>query len=293
MDNFIPTFNEISSGRVHDSNVVVSFDKLIFSTYPLDRQSLVDRAKPAMRGDGHVIQNLPKGREATLFFADSFDGGLRFSLNPSFFTTIWDCLDAIKSVLGQQGLRAKVKRIDIAVTFPCDFRSVYMGLDFGFSRSISHVGFEGKGETVYIGKIGKRWRIKIYDKTKEMKANAKKKGRTINYPCTRIEITWRPENEMKIEELCQMLEVEPFNDLTAHHFRFVEPPVSARGQVWRNFYEFEQLCMRWGYWHARKKLNKKYRRNFAKKFGSFFDLSEMKPTLDEIYLQGIRGFFQQ
>ncbi|MBK8202593.1 MAG: hypothetical protein IPK68_09865 [Bdellovibrionales bacterium] len=56
MINFTPTFNEVAAGRVHESAVVVSIDKLIFTTnYPLDREELIKRARPASRGDGHVI----------------------------------------------------------------------------------------------------------------------------------------------------------------------------------------------------------------------------------------------
>ncbi len=294
MISFTPTFNEVAAGRVHESAVVVSIDKLIFTTnYPLDREALIKRARPANRGDGHVIENLPKGRGATLYFADAFEAGLRFSLNPSFFETIWDCRDGIGSVLGRPGLRANIKEADIALTFPCEFTSLYMGMDFGFRRAIKHVGFEGCGETAYIGKLGKKAEIKIYDKTKQLKATAKKNQKTIDYPCTRIEITWVPEDEMRIEDLSRLLEIDPFSGCTAHSFKFVEPSQQARPQLWRNYFEFEQKCLRWGYWHTRKKLNKKYKGNFSKKFGDFYDLEEMNPTLDEIYHQGVRGFFQQ
>lgn len=293
MISFTPSFDEVAAGRVHESAVVASLDKFVFTTnYPLDREALIGRAESANKGDGYVIKDLPKGRGATLFFADAFDAGLRFSLNPSRFNTIWDCLDAIESVLGRPGLRANIKYIDVALTFPCDFYSLYMGLDFGFRRYIKHVGVEGRGETAYVGKLGKKIEIKIYDKTKEMKAKAKKNQQTINYPCSRIEITWEPEDEMRVENLSQVLEIEPFADCTAHNFRFIEPGKNARPQVWRNYFEFEQKCLRWGYWHTRKKLNKKYKGNFAKKFGNFYDLEEMQPTLNEIYAQGIRGFSQ-
>lgn len=294
MSSFTPSFNEVAAGRVHESAVVVSLDKLVFTTnYPLDRDALIERAQPANKGDGYVIEKLPKGHGATLFFADAFDAGLRFSLNPSRFNTVWDCRDAIESVLGRSGLRATIKYIDIALTFPCDFYSLYMGLDFGFRRQIKHLGVEGFGETVYVGKLGKSIEIKIYDKTKEMKAKAKKNQQTIDYPCSRIEITWKPDEETRIEDLSRVLDIEPFVGCTAHKFSFVEPDKNARPQIWRSYFEFEQKCLRWGYWHTRKKLNKKYKNNFSKRFGNFFDLEEMQPTLDEIYRQGIRVFFQQ
>lgn len=297
MDSFTPTYDEIAAGRVHESAVVVSLDKLIFtSSYPFDREALKARSQKANRGDGYITE-LPNSNGATMFFADAFDDGLRFSLNPAKFKSVWECIGSIEEILGSKINSAKIKSIDVALTFPCDFTSLYMGLDFGQRRSIRHHGFENSGRTVYVGKIGKKSELKIYDKRKQIESTArkvkKKRQSLIDYPCSRIEITWVPEEDLTLQNISQVLEIEPFGNVTAYHFKFIAPSKTARPKTWRRFYEFEQLCLRWGYWHSKKMLNQMYGNNFSRSYRNFYDLDEMKPSLNEIYREGIRGFFQQ
>lgn len=293
MDTFSPTYDEVAAGRVHESAVVVSIDKLAFNIkVPFDREELIGRAKKVQKGDGYVI-DLPNGRGSQLYFADNHETGLYGSFNPSVFNNAWVSLDSVEALLGRSGLRAEISRFDIALTFPCEMKSLYMGLDFGLRRRIEHVGKIQGEETVYIGKQGKRFEIKVYNKTAEMRTRAKSRKNkwSPSFCSSRLEITVIPEDEMRVEDLPRIIDLEPFKTCTAYAFKFIKPKGKVRPEVWQNYFEFEQCCLRWGFWHTRKMLNEKYGGNFARKFGQFYELEEMKPTLDEIFQLGIRGFF--
>lgn len=110
-------------------------------------------------------------------------------------------------------------------------------------------------------------------------------------PLTRVEINSVPVDGMKVRELNQVLDFEPFRHVTRYRVTFVEPPPTASRAVLRRFYEFKALAEKYGLWQTRRDLNKKSKRNFKRDYGDFYEVEELQPTLDEIFQQGIRGFF--
>lgn len=136
MNSYSMNINNIAAGRVHESSVVASIDELKFVTRSrFDSSSLLTDAKKVLGRDGY-IKSLPGLPSQTVYFFESLDGGYRFKLNPSYFSSAWSCLDSIESLLGRVGLEAHITSLTATLTIPCDFYSFYMGLDFGLKRVI-------------------------------------------------------------------------------------------------------------------------------------------------------------
>ncbi len=118
-----------------------------------------------------------------------------------------------------------------------------------------------------------------------------KRENTIRSPLTRIEINSVPVEGMKLNELHKAMEFDPFHHVTRYRVTFIWPPSNAPRAVLERFYEFKVMVEKFGLWQTKRDLNIKYNKNFIRYFGKFYEVEELKPTLDEIFQLGIRGFF--
>ncbi len=169
--HFSPSFDKIASGRVHESLVVASIDKLTLLTNynPPNLEELQTQAKKSFRGDGYTLL-LDEEAKNSLWFTSSIGetGGLRISLNPSKFSSAWEVLEVIEEHFGKAGMNATVKRLDCAITFPESFDEVFMGLDFGNKRSVECWRDRPKGRSFYVGRKDNRHELVVYDKSKQL-----------------------------------------------------------------------------------------------------------------------------
>lgn len=170
---FSPSINKIASGRVHESLVVASIDKLSFVTKynPHSYEELLEKSKRAFRGDGYVL-TLDDETKNSIWFTSNIGenaGGLRVSLNPSKFKSAWEVLETIEKWFGKAGMNAEVKRLDCAITFPEPFDEVFRGLDFGRKRAVECWRDNPKGRSFYVGRKDNRHELIVYDKSKQLK----------------------------------------------------------------------------------------------------------------------------
>ena len=100
--NFSPGFDKITSGRVSESSVVACLDKLFFVTkrLPPNYEELLKESKPTFSGSGRnlVIDEETKNK---IWFSEDLGEtgyGLRVSLNPSKFSSVWEMLKTIELV---------------------------------------------------------------------------------------------------------------------------------------------------------------------------------------------------
>lgn len=290
MFNLNSDFNNIVAGRVSESATTVCFDKVsILTKQHFDPSQIIGRARKANRGDGYII-HLPGGHVKQEVYFHECGDGYRFSFNLS-YSNFWTSLNGIEQLLGGIGLKAKVLDIEIAITMPVSFSSLTIGMDYGPRRA---VGYVKHNETFYIGKLGNRHEVRMYNKTREMKVKAKKGEWVPSLECTRLELLLKPNPEITFEQIPQLQFDEPFSkaSLVPYNISFIKPSFGATAKQWEDFYKFKGMCSAIGFWRTRRDLNKETKNNFNRNFGRFYELEEWPITLDEIYQRGIRGYFE-
>lgn len=285
---FNPSFHEIGAGRTHSSIVVSSIDKLIAVTRDFLDFDALKKEFIRLPGDKGFVKELGEGKGKLWIKKREFDGDVKFSFNPSFFGSADAAVSAIGRELGRPGLNARITFVELANTFPSEFADFWMGIDYGKKRVVERWGFLGAGRTVYVGKVGDRFEMKVYDKQAEMHS----RGVQIAHPCTRIEMLVAVDDDIRVENLWSLGEYEPFRQVTRYKFSFKKPRTKSSAKLIR-YGEFRAMVRLLGHCHARKELNRECGNNFNRLYGDFYELEELKPTLDEIFQLGIRGFFQQ
>lgn len=289
MPNFNPTISKIDAGSVHPTKAVSTIDKLSAVTnQTLDLKKLKAKAEKVERGFGYFIE-LPKPQGILWFAENRFDGVVNFSLTPSRQGNSEKTFEVIEQHFGEQGLLAEIVRCDCAITLPIEFDELAIGLDFGPKRFVEKYRNTQSGRSWYVGRRGRRNELIVYDKKKEHKAKGKSE---IKHPCTRIEINSVPIGGLKVSEIGRITEHEPFKHLTRYQVEFNEPKTQSL-VTWRRFLDFKARTLREGFWETKRQLNRECNRNFKRLYGDFYELEELKPSLDEIFQIGIRGFFSQ
>ena len=127
-----------------------------------------------------------------------------------------------------------------------------------------------------------------------MKKLAEERGEdsSIDYPCTRIELLYKPDPPLLVADLSLLQEHEPFGGMARYKITFKEAdPQWTRSKLQR-YMEFVYRCERDNFWITKRAINRRSN-NFAKQYGDFYELEECRPTLDEMFQHGIRGFFPQ
>lgn len=290
----------ISFGKFHPENVTVSIDTIRASTLKEVDEDLVRRlrlrSKP-VRPYGRVLNFYDETQ--SIFFHQRKDGIVVFELSLSSFSTSSEVFEYLEEQLGPWALSACIQFCDLNVNFPYPIKDIFHGLDFGRRRSCERWGSRGTGETFYIGCHGNRWELKIYDKRKESRARKKKNQVPLKHPCTRIEIMTLPKKNMKMRELSLLVDFKPFKNVTRYNVTLIRPEMkideSTRGYLRRlgRFHEFKARYEDWGLYIARRKIAIETERNFHSQYGEFFTRQQLEPSLDDIFQEGIRGFFQQ
>lgn len=282
------TEREMAYGRVSSTNAISCIDWLSAITFDaVDIEDLIELSTPDYKGNGFTFKLV--GSEWKIWFKQFNDGRVFFSVNPSYFSSGWDLLDVLRKSLGSWALKAKVSRLDCAVTLPTSFQKAFMGLDFGTKRSIERYPENSLGRSVYVGRNGKRNEMLIYDKRKQSKT--KRNESPISHPCTRIEIHSLIKKGMRVEDLPGLVDHRPFKHVTRYKIEFVEP-TSKSPKVWLRYGEFKSLVEREGFFMARRILAKQSNRNF-KLYEPFFNRTRVKPSLDTIFRRGMAQFFKQ
>lgn len=277
-------------GRVNSTGAVSSIDWISAVTLvAVDIDSLIELSTPDFKGSGYTTKF--SGKDSKIWFKQFKDKRVLFSFNPSKeFSNGWELLDELRNELGPWALKAKISRLDCAVTLPLSFQDVFMGLDFGSKRSVERYPENSLGRNVYVGRQGRRNELLIYDKRKQSKTL---QGQVpIQHPCTRIEINSIVKKGMTVEELPQLVDHRPFRHIIRYKITFNEPVIKST-KVWRRYGEFVSLVEREGFFMARKILHKKTKRNFMKLYGPFFELQKVKPSFDTIFRKGMAQFFEQ
>ena len=100
---------------------------------------------------------------------------------------------------------------------------------------------------------------------------------------------------MTLETLPLIMQHRPFEDKKVSHNNlvFIDPGIDSTPAKKTRFKEFQEYFQEYGIWITRKKFNKKYNDKFAKLYGGFYKLEPINPTLDDLFQEGLRTWFEQ
>lgn len=297
MSDFALDSRGISFGATHPNDITCSVDTLrAFTLNPIDENLIKPLYPKSERVDPYGWRLNYFDEDQSIFFHRNKKGIVAFELSLSTFKTVSDALEYICRELGPWALEARISRLDVNVNFPQPFNEVFHGLDFGKKRTCERWGAHATGESFYIGVKGKRWELIVYDKRKESRSKKNKGKPPIKHPCTRIEIVTLPKKKMLVRELSLLRNHRPFGHVKRYSVKLI-PPVQEADESTKEFlkrfgryHEFKARYEDWGFFLARRKIAVQTQRNFHLHYGDFYSRQIVRPSLDEIFLQGITAF---
>lgn len=187
-------FKQISYGRGCPSEVMASLDKLTATTTSQIKTKYKDISKSCTNGIGYTL----KVDDIPIWFM-TYDNEMttRFTLNPSLFNSFKSfTLFLSKIFTNKLFLEAEISRLDHALTFPCEFRELFMGLDFGRKRSLESYIENNEHDGFYVGRYQRKYSTLVYDKNKQLNRKLKDDKKSI-LPLTRLEVNYVPRIEIK------------------------------------------------------------------------------------------------
>lgn len=285
-------FNNILYGKYGPRGIYVCLDKLRGITTSKLRTGAF-QIKSFSHGKGSILEH----NGIIVWFIELSNGDILFSVNPSLYDSYGSLISFLREIfIDDDFINTRINHLDCTITFPVDFYELFVGMDFGRTRVLESYMDTPKQKGFYFGRHQRKYSGLIYDKQKEAE---------LLYPCTRIEINSKPKIEkdtttfqtltgqtyFSLANLNLVCEHEPFKSIRLCNIEFIEP-INCSQAIRDRFIEFRTRCLREGFWWTRRCLNIETNKNFSALYGNFYNRTPLNcPTLDEMFQQGIRQFF--
>jgi len=261
--------------KTHPDKVIASLDKARFILH--EGEISPDKVSSAKESYNGFFIYYPY---TTFWYKKTKENHLIFSVNPSDFSCYTEYFSFISEHFVKPPYDAKVTALDCAITFPEDYSTFMRTLTFGKKRKVKAYFASRKSEGIHIGSKGRKFELTIYDK---------RKLNNLKYPCTRIEINSFPKG-LTLGTLFTVQWHSPFNFVKRNSFSYTAPDKKGSKEFLR-FQKLMNITELVGPHFAKQRLNTT--RNYTKQFSKFILAEEVKPSLDNIFQEGIENYFEK
>lgn len=286
-DSILQTHGLVRRRQISSTHVLASFDTLWGQATNKIKFSEQMTAESVFYGRGKIIK-INGLRHKKFWFDEKIRQGeeiTSFKFNPSKWPT-WDsCLSDISYLFEGNVVDGRITGLDNAITIPSSFHAEFDGIDFGRQMSIKFANFGPTDCGYYVGKKGKKNRMKIYDKRLEL---SRRRNR-IDFDCVRLETNFLPESDIPFCQLGRLNPWDPFKNVHRNRLTLI-PPSRYSVTERERFAELKAAIEHGGFWWARRQFNRKYQNNFNRMFGSLFRLEPVTPDYSQLFYNGIKDY---
>lgn len=270
------------SGQTDQEAIVQSSPKVLVT---LDKLTIQVKREDFL--DENIIRpgnlKLPNGFQPFLGIKNQ-GHDISITFNPSHHLDYQKSLNHLKQIIRPESFsKAKISRVDLALTFNTDFLDVIRYLNFhGKHACRIYQNIKRGVRSLCVGKDKKTFSIVIYDKALQMKSKGVK---PTSEPLTRMEFQRYPlpPNTNLGNLLEEVMKAGPFNHLEELTIHFDESKEDGRF--------FKKLIHKTGYFAARQILNE--HGNFDRNYGHCYEvIASSKAPYGNLFSKGIIPFLQ-